>query len=560
MDRPRRPEPHEPDHPSGQAPTPDVPVERPIPDAVDRQRDLDDPRPQEPTDSGDRTVGDHSTPSTDSSKETPASRPDEAQVDRPDEPSTRSVRDAVDSVDQRSRRDASSEVTQPSSDSTPTSRDESDQQPADLRAKMLQHPAFTRLGWGSGDEANSDGDDESGAGHGGQLEPRNSKSDEQLVPTRQAIERSESASDGGATRADAELVHVDEEVVGERASREAASELSETRADVESPNAKSADDADSSLDHSYGASKTEELSRDEATGNEPDPAVRVTGAEKGPDERRSAADHLGDETLDVVVGDETLGERLDRWDANHLNLSRPRSIDSAETDPETDQRSADESAAVAYIATNKEQRPWLAPAADCVPAVQSIYASLDQGSGHAHVRHGPALGQQALARRVARLEDPAQLDENLREDGVDGLDPTKMHRCGRYATAIVDANAFAAAVAVLSERPDVQDALASDWDGLKPDRLVIPIADVLGERGHEYCLGVRLAGNLSEALAGRKQWVLAKASGADLSALPEPRAQPIPTFEGGDIFVVFKRNHVTSKFEINTIFPNPPES
>jgi hypothetical protein len=265
------------------------------------------------------------------------------------------------------------------------------------------------------------------------------------------------------------------------------------------------------------------------------------------------------------VNGETVGTRLDRWDPARLNLPRPAPADVTTSEPtaeteHADQRRVDEENAVAYIAANKETSPWLAPAADCEPAVQSVYASLDQGTGHAHVRHGPALDQQLLAGRVARFEDPAQLDDNLRDRGIDGLDPSKMHLCGRYATAIVDAHAFAAAIAALSEHPDVRDALRSEWDGPKPDRLEVPISDVLGERGHEYCLGYRLRGDWDEARAERKQWMLAKASGADLSALPEPQAEPIPTFEGGDIFVVFKRNHAASKFEISTVFPNPAES
>lgn len=270
-------------------------------------------------------------------------------------------------------------------------------------------------------------------------------------------------------------------------------------------------------------------------------------------------------TLETEVNGETVGTRLDRWDPARLNLPRPAPADAGNTEPtaeaeQADQRSVDEENAVAYIAANKEASPWLAPAADCEPAVQSVYASLDQGTGHAHVRHGPALDQLLLAGRVARLEDPAQLDDNLRDRGIDGLDPSKMHVCGRYATAIVDAHAFAAAIAALSEHPDVQDALRSEWDGPKPDRLEVPISDVLGDRGHEYCLGYRLRGDWDEARAERKQWMLAKASGAYLSALPEPQAEPIPTFEGGDIFVVFKRNHAASKFEISTVFPNPVES
>ncbi|TCC18978.1 hypothetical protein [Kribbella speibonae] len=168
------------------------------------------------------------------------------------------------------------------------------------------------------------------------------------------------------------------------------------------------------------------------------------------------------------------------------------------------------------------------------------------------------MDEQSLVGRVARLEDPAQPDTALRENGVDGLDSSKSHYCGRYATAITDPYVFAAVTAVLSEHRDVQDALRSDWDGPVPARLEIPISDLLGADGHKFCEGFRLRGDWEEAKAQRKEWVLARSNGSDAGDAPE--AEPVSAFEGGDIVVMFKRNLGASKFEISTFFPDPPES
>jgi hypothetical protein len=467
-------------------------------------------------------------------------------------------------------------MTQPASDATSTVQDASDRLPADSRAKMLQDPVFTRLGWGAGDDADSDDDDEDGVTPDEQVEGRTSETDDHAPLEQPDLDDGQTAAGGGAVRAaDLKLTHVDEAVVDEQVLDPTRNELS----DAQAPTAQSEDDTDGSLDlweqpSGDSSSKTEEGIGDQATDAEvdraddtrqerdADPARHDSGAADDLEVMHDAADRPRGETLDLAVGEETLGERLARWDADRLNLPQPPSAGSGDTGPgeEADRRSADEANAVAYIATNKEQSPWLAPAADCVPAVQSVYASLDQGAGHAHIRHGPALDQQALAGRVARFEDPAQQDEVLRGNGIDGIDPDKLHYCGRYATAIIDPDAFAAVVVGLSEHPDVQQSLRSDWNGRVPNRLEIPIADLLGSEGHKHCIGLQLRGDWDEAKAQRREWALGRSSGAALGDLPEPVAELVPTFEGGDILVIFERNLAASKFEISTFFPDPPES
>jgi hypothetical protein len=247
-----------------------------------------------------------------------------------------------------------------------------------------------------------------------------------------------------------------------------------------------------------------------------------------------------------------------------LNLPRPAPADAGTTEPtaeaeEADQRSADEENAVAYIAANKETSPWLAPAADCEPLVQSVYASLDQGTGHAHIRHGPMGDDKMYAARVARLEDPAQLDAGQRARSVDGFNAPDLHYCAEFATRVHDTRAFATAVVALSEHPKVREALDTAWDAVQPPPVAVHIAEVLGENGHEYCSGFRLKGDFAQSKLERKRWVQARANGEDLTGLPEPQAEKIPTFEDGRFVVMFKRNHSTRQYEINTIVAQPAQ-
>lgn len=285
----------------------------------------------------------------------------------------------------------------------------------------------------------------------------------------------------------------------------------------------------------------------------------VTGDSNGSD---GTPDTPKPVTLEIEVNGETLGARINRWDPARLKLPQPSPGDASNTDPDAevekvDQRHVDEANAVAYIATNKEQRPWLAPASDCEPAVQTIYASLDQGSGHAHVRHGPMGDDIMYANRVARLKDPAQPDRELRTQSVDGFQAPDLHYCAEFATRVHDVRAFAAVVAVLSEDPKVRQALESDWDDIQPGPVAIPIAEVLGPNGHEFCSGFRLKGDWPQSKLDRKQWARARAAGQDLSDLPEPQAERIPTFEEGRFVIMFKRNNSMRQYEINTIVAEP---
>jgi len=112
--------------------------------------------------------------------------------------------------------------------------------------------------------------------------------------------------------------------------------------------------------------------------------------------------------------------------------------------------------ATAYLDKHHMERPWLSVARDCPPEVQRIFAALDQGGGHAHIRHEGWVTEQMNELRVRNLEDPAQLDPAKRAAGIDGLAADdRPHRCGRVATRITSPDAFAIALAAGVAHRDV---------------------------------------------------------------------------------------------------------
>jgi len=208
--------------------------------------------------------------------------------------------------------------------------------------------------------------------------------------------------------------------------------------------------------------------------------------------------------------------------------------------------------AAAYIAEHQADRPWLASARDCSPDVQRVIVALDQGHGHAHIRHEGWVTEEMNERRVRHLEDPAQLDPAKREARIDGLKSgSQSHRCGGIATRITDPEAFAVAFARGVEHPDVRAAL--DSAGPVPKPVELPICEMLGEDGHKFCSGWRLDpidGSMDQARANRNAWAAGDQSG------PEPSVQPVQTFEGGTVTYVF-RPSAAGAYEISTMFVNP---
>jgi hypothetical protein len=214
-----------------------------------------------------------------------------------------------------------------------------------------------------------------------------------------------------------------------------------------------------------------------------------------------------------------------------------------------------------YIETHRADRPWLNAARHSPDEVQRVFAAVDQGSGHAHIRHEGWLTPEKSELRVLYLEDPAQLDPEKRAQGKDGLLPgNKSHYCAAESCAIRDPALFATVFARAVEHPDIRAALDTKHEQGKPAPLdvSVPIADLLGPDGHRYCEGYRLVGDdPKQAVQDRGTWLRETRAGDALS-VPPPLIKPMD-FEGGTIQFRFKVNAAKSGYEIGSMFPASPD-
>jgi hypothetical protein len=214
-----------------------------------------------------------------------------------------------------------------------------------------------------------------------------------------------------------------------------------------------------------------------------------------------------------------------------------------------------------YLAQHKGARPWLVTVEAACPETRRILAALDAGGGHGHIRHDGWVTEWANMRRVTHLEDPAQLDAGKRALGIDGLRPNdRPHWCGRIVTRITDPDAFATAFVRGVEDPEVRELLDTQYDpASRPDRVALPIADLLGPGGYRFCTGWQLMpvrGSMRAARAGRDDWIAARSQGHDRD-VPEPEARPVPTFQGGDFVFAFERNDAQRRYGVVSLFPQP---
>ena len=219
--------------------------------------------------------------------------------------------------------------------------------------------------------------------------------------------------------------------------------------------------------------------------------------------------------------------------------------------------------APAYIEARCADRPWLAAARDCSPEVQRVFAALDQGGGHAHIRHEGWVTEEMNERRVTYLEDPAQLHPGKRAAGIDGMmEGDQPHGCKKTASRITGPDAFAAAFAKGVEHAAVRTALEMQFDpDRRPNPVSVPIENLLGLHGHEYCTGWQLQpveGSMRKAFRGRDAWTGARADG-DAADVRQPIAEPVETFEGGTIAFAFGPNRAGDGYEVITMFARPPE-
>ncbi len=214
-----------------------------------------------------------------------------------------------------------------------------------------------------------------------------------------------------------------------------------------------------------------------------------------------------------------------------------------------------------YIETQRGERPWLDSARHARPEVQQVFAALDQGRGHAHIRHEGWLSPEKSQLRVQYMQDPAQLDPAKRAEGKDGLHSgNKKHYCAEISAAIRDPTAFATAFARGVEHPDVRRALdapvAEDDDSPRP--VTLPITEMLGPDGHRYCEGYRLAGDdLKQAVRDRRTW-LRETQAGEQPSVPPPLLASVD-FRSGHIEFRFKANSSRTGYEVSTMFPAPPD-
>jgi hypothetical protein len=261
---------------------------------------------------------------------------------------------------------------------------------------------------------------------------------------------------------------------------------------------------------------------------------------------------LGDTDQEAADHDDTGQEAADHDDTDpQTELSASDALQRFESSraglPEVSHADA-----ATYIDEHQADRPWLAQARDCSPDAQRVIVALDQGHGHAHIRHEGWVTEEMNELRVRNLEDPAQLDPDKRS--IDGLAVGDLpHRCGDTASRITNPEIFATAFARGIEHPDVRAAL--DSNGPRPEAIVLPISSVLSNDGHKFCSGWRLEpvnGSMDGARANRRAWATGDQSG------PEPRAQPVETFEGGTVTFAFRRSPIGG-YEVSTMYVNPPD-
>ena len=217
--------------------------------------------------------------------------------------------------------------------------------------------------------------------------------------------------------------------------------------------------------------------------------------------------------------------------------------------------------AAVYLDAREAGRPWLAAPRGRPPEVQRVFAALDQGSGHAHIRHEGWVTDEMSRRRAAYLEDPAQLDPAKRAAGIDGAkSPERLHRCREISSRIGDPDAFAVAFARGIEHPTVKAALETKFTaGQVPRSVSLPISDLLGPDGHRYCTGWQLQpveGSMMNAREQRAAWVDARAHHRQPEG-PEPAAREVGTFAGGAVVFAFGPTGARDGYEVVTMYPRP---
>jgi hypothetical protein len=281
-----------------------------------------------------------------------------------------------------------------------------------------------------------------------------------------------------------------------------------------------------------------------------------------PMEERSRAEYAVDLRRQVGSGPEPApaaegaGDTADETDASADSL---RNFDFKRAGL----REVDAGEAAAYIEAHRAERPWLDVVRSCPADVQRIFVALDQGGGHAHIRHDGWGSEEMMQRRLQCLEDPTQLDESKRSAHIDGLKSgDKPHRCGSSVTRITDPVTFAEAISRAAAHPEVGAALQQEFkEKWVPPPMVVPAAEILGADGHRFCSGWELEpvdGDMAAARQQRDAWASALV-GHESPDGAAPKIRPIETFEGGTMLFLFGPNEAKDGYEIVTMYVNPPD-
>lgn len=217
--------------------------------------------------------------------------------------------------------------------------------------------------------------------------------------------------------------------------------------------------------------------------------------------------------------------------------------------------------ATQHVTEHAADRPWLNHAQYVGPDTRRVLASLDKGAGHALERHGSTVTPDMTESRVTHLKDPAIPDEAARTPGKDAY-RRGTHACGDTATRIRDPHAFATCFARGIEHPRVRAELDKPVGAAsRARRVTVPLHELLGEVGHEYCDGHRLEpvdGSLRAAQDRREAYVAALRDGRKPD-VPEPVSRRLTAddFRDADVVFMFRPTRDKKAWEVATMYVEP---
>lgn len=247
-----------------------------------------------------------------------------------------------------------------------------------------------------------------------------------------------------------------------------------------------------------------------------------------------------DEDID---GGRTARHFLERFDPARAN--RP------DLDPDT---------VAAVVAEQVAGQPRLASLIGQDRCVQRVYAAFGDCAFHGAERHEGSLDDQDHLLRLVERRDPAQPDETRRERGIDAFKRGNgKHVCAESSTSVADSVAYAVALVRGVEHPTVRAALEARHDPPKrPHYVQVPIVELLGESGHEFCRGHELVGDdPREAIKQRDVWAKAGWKGKPRDDLTAPQTAPITTFDDGVMEFRIGHNAELGRYELISMFPRP---